>query len=57
MNKEVGAILGDPAALAITHKMAFDIPGAGSLQDAGDYVQRQYAIWGKVIREIGIKPE
>jgi tripartite-type tricarboxylate transporter receptor subunit TctC len=57
MNSEVGAILADPALLAMVRKMAFDIPGAGSLNPAQDYVNNQYATWGKVVREIGVTPQ
>jgi tripartite-type tricarboxylate transporter receptor subunit TctC len=57
MNKEVEAALHDPAVLAKVRKMGFDIPGAGSLKQAQDYVNDQYATWGKVVREIGVKPE
>jgi len=57
MNKEVDAALHDPAVLAKVRKMGFDIPGAGSLKQVQDYVNNQYATWGKVVREIGVKPE
>jgi tripartite-type tricarboxylate transporter receptor subunit TctC len=57
MNKEVDAALRDPAVLGKVRKMGFDIPGAGSLKEVQDYVNNQYATWGKVVREIGVKPE
>ena len=57
MNKEVDAALHDPAVLAKVRKMGFDIPGAGTLKQVQDYVNDQYATWGKVVREIGVKPE
>ena len=57
MNKEVSAVLNDAAVLAKVRKMGFEIPGAGSLQDANNYLHEQYAIWGKVVQEIGVKPE
>jgi tripartite-type tricarboxylate transporter receptor subunit TctC len=57
MNKEVSAVLNDATVLAKVRKMGFEIPGAGSLQQVNDYLQEQYAIWGKVVHEIGIKPE
>jgi hypothetical protein len=37
--------------------MGFDIPGAGTLKEARDYVDKQYAAWGQVVREIGVKPQ
>ena len=57
MNKDVDAVLHDPAVLAKVRKMGFDIPGAGTLKQVQDYVNQQYATWGKVVREIGVKPE
>ena len=57
MNKEVDAALRDPAVLAKVRKMGFDIPGAGTLKEAQQYVNQQHALWGKVVREIGVKPE
>ena len=57
MNKEVDASLRDPAVLAKVRKMGFDIPGAGTVKQAQDYVNQQHALWGKVVREIGVKPE
>jgi tripartite-type tricarboxylate transporter receptor subunit TctC len=57
MNKEVDASMRDPAVLAKVRKMGFDIPGAGTLKQAQDYVNDQHALWGKVVREIGVKPE
>ncbi len=57
MNKEVDASLRDQAVLAKVRKMGFDIPGAGTLKQAQDYVNQQHALWGKVVREIGVKPE
>jgi tripartite-type tricarboxylate transporter receptor subunit TctC len=57
MNKEVDASMRDPAVLAKVRKMGFDIPDAGTLKQAQDYVNQQHALWGKVVREIGVKPE
>ena len=57
MNKEVSAALNDATVLAKVRKMGFEIPGAGSLQEVNNYLHEQYAIWGKVVREIGVKPE
>jgi tripartite-type tricarboxylate transporter receptor subunit TctC len=57
VNKEVAAVLSDPVVLAKVRKMGFDIPGAGSLPAARDYLNEQNALWGKVVRAIGVKPE
>jgi hypothetical protein len=31
--------------------------GGGSIQATRDYVQAQYAAWGKLVQEIGLQPE
>jgi hypothetical protein len=36
--------------------MQFAVQG-GSLREARDYVNLQHATWGKVVKEIGVKPE
>ena len=56
MNREVNALLGDPGVLAKLKKMQFVVQG-GSVKDARDYLDLQYATWGKVVKEIGITPE
>jgi tripartite-type tricarboxylate transporter receptor subunit TctC len=57
INKEVDAALQDPTVLAKVRKMGFDIPVVGTLKQTQDYVNHQYATWGKVVREIGVTPE
>jgi tripartite-type tricarboxylate transporter receptor subunit TctC len=57
VNREMDAVLKDPAVLAKVRKMGFTIPGAGTLKEAQDYVNAQHAAWGKVVKEIGVKPE
>jgi tripartite-type tricarboxylate transporter receptor subunit TctC len=57
VNREIDAVLKDPAVLAKVRKMGFTIPGAGSLKDAQEYINTQHAMWGKVVNEIGVKPE
>jgi hypothetical protein len=38
-------------------KMNFSTPGAGSLQQARDYVSGQHTAWGTLVKEIGLQPE
>ena len=56
MNREINAVLGDPAVQKQLGKMQFVIQ-RGSLQDARAYIDTQHAMWGKVVKEIGITPE
>jgi hypothetical protein len=37
--------------------MAFKITAGGSPADTGAHVKAQHAAWGKLMQEIGIKPE
>jgi tripartite-type tricarboxylate transporter receptor subunit TctC len=56
MNREVNAVLKAPAVEAKLRSMQFAVQG-GSLREARDYVNLQHATWGKVVKEIGVKPE
>jgi tripartite-type tricarboxylate transporter receptor subunit TctC len=57
VNREMDAILKDPALQERLLKMSFSTPGAGSLQQARDYVNGQHAAWGTLVKEIGLQPE
>jgi tripartite-type tricarboxylate transporter receptor subunit TctC len=57
MNREVNAVLRQPGLQERLQKMRFDTDGGGTLQEARDYVQTQYAAWGKLVKEIGIQPQ
>ena len=57
VNRELDAIFKTPAVLKQMQSMSFSTPGAGTLKDAQDYVNRQHAAWGNVVREIGVQPE
>jgi tripartite-type tricarboxylate transporter receptor subunit TctC len=57
MNKEINAVLKDEAVVKRLTGMAFTITAGGSPADTGAYVKAQYAAWGKLVQEIGIKPE
>jgi tripartite-type tricarboxylate transporter receptor subunit TctC len=56
MNREVNAMLKDAAVQKQLRDMGFSIQG-GTLDEARDYVNRQHAAWGKVVKEIGIQPD
>jgi len=57
VNKEVGEIMKDPALVTKLRGASFISHGGGTLQEARDHVQRQYAAWGALIKEIGLQPE
>lgn len=57
MNKEINAVLKDEAVVKKLTGMAFTITAGGSPSDTGNYVAAQHAAWGKLVKEIGIKPE
>jgi tripartite-type tricarboxylate transporter receptor subunit TctC len=57
LNREMDAILKDPALLARMKDMHFNTDGAGTQQQARDYVMAQHEAWGKLVREIGLQPE
>ena len=57
MNREINAVLAQPELQAKLQQMKFYPDGGGTLQQAHDYVQQQYAAWGKLVKEIGIEPQ
>jgi tripartite-type tricarboxylate transporter receptor subunit TctC len=57
VNREVNAIMQEPSILERLAKMNFSTPGAGTLQQARDYVNGQHAAWGTLVKEIGLQPE
>ena len=57
VNRELDAILKDPAVAGRMRDIGFITHGAGTLDEARGYVQAQYEAWGKVVREIGLQPE
>jgi tripartite-type tricarboxylate transporter receptor subunit TctC len=57
VNREMDAILKDPDVARRLREIGFFTEGAGTLQEAADFVRSQYEAWGKVVREIGLQPE
>jgi len=57
MNKEINAVLKDEAVVKRLTGMGFKITAGGSPADTGAYVKAQHAAWGKLVKEIGVKPE
>jgi tripartite-type tricarboxylate transporter receptor subunit TctC len=57
VNRELDVILKDPAVVERINKTGAASRGGGSIQATRDYVQAQYAAWGKLVQEIGLQPE
>ncbi len=57
VNRELDGILKDPAVVTRMRNAGFVSRGGGSLEQVRAYVQAQYEAWGKLVREIGLKPE
>ncbi len=57
VNREMDAILKDPAVVERMSKAGFISRGGGTMQETRDYVQAQHAAWGKLVQEIGLQPE
>ncbi len=57
VNREMAAILNDPAVVVKLKSMGFVSRGGGAVQQVRDYVQAQHAAWGKLVNEIGLQPE
>jgi tripartite-type tricarboxylate transporter receptor subunit TctC len=57
VNREMSAILNDPAVVTKLKSMGFVSRGGGTVQQMRDYVQTQHAAWGELVKEIGLQPE
>lgn len=57
MNRELDAVLKEPEVAERMQKVGFYSDGAGTPQQAADYVRAQYEAWGKVVKEIGLEKE
>ncbi len=57
VNREMEAAMTDAAVVSRLGNAGFVSHRGGSMQQARDYVQSQYAAWGKLVHEIGLQPE
>jgi tripartite-type tricarboxylate transporter receptor subunit TctC len=57
INTELAAVLKDPAVVEKMTNVGFISRGGGTMKEANDYVQGQYAAWEKLVKEIGLTPE
>ena len=56
-NRELAAVLQQPELVKRLAEIGFFTDGAGTLASADANVKEQYATWGRVVSEIGLKPE
>jgi tripartite-type tricarboxylate transporter receptor subunit TctC len=57
VNTELGSILKAPELVEKMRNIGFRSRGGGTMQETRDYVQAQYAAWGKLVKEIELVPE
>jgi len=57
MNQELDKILKDPEVAQQLATVGFFTEGAGTPDETRAFVKAQYDLWGRVTREIGLKPE
>ena len=57
LNREMHAVLSEPAMIARLREIGFFTQGAGSLEETAAFIWAQHQLWGCVVSEIGLKPE
>jgi tripartite-type tricarboxylate transporter receptor subunit TctC len=57
MNQELDKILKDPEVTNQLAVVGFFTDGAGTPDETRAFIKTQYDLWGKITREIGLKPE
>lgn len=57
VNRELDAILKDPAVVEKMSNVGFRSRGGGTMQQTRNYVMMQYVAWGTLVKEIGLIPE
>jgi len=57
MNQELDKILKDPEVANQLAVVGFFTEGAGTPDQTRAFIKTQYDLWGKITREIGLKPE
>jgi tripartite-type tricarboxylate transporter receptor subunit TctC len=57
VNREMNAIMTDPAVVNRLRSIGFVSHGGGTLQAARAYVEAQHRAWGTLVKEIGLQPE
>ncbi len=57
LNREMHAVLTDPAMVKRLSEIGFYTEGAGTPEQTAAFFRAQYDAWGKIVAGIGIKPE
>jgi tripartite-type tricarboxylate transporter receptor subunit TctC len=57
LNREMAAVMTDPAVVKKLGDIGYISHGGGTLKETSDYVQAQHAAWGTLVHEIGLQPE
>jgi tripartite-type tricarboxylate transporter receptor subunit TctC len=57
VNREMAAILTDPAVVTRLRNVGIASHGGGTMQEVRGYVLAQHAAWGRLVNEIGLQPE
>jgi tripartite-type tricarboxylate transporter receptor subunit TctC len=57
VNRELEAILNDPAVTERMRQAGFLSRGGGTIEATRAYVTAQHAAWGRLVQEIGLQPE
>ena len=57
MNRAMDSVLKQPDIVQRLRAIGFYTTGAGTNEQTADFIRAQFASWGQVVKEIGIKPE
>jgi tripartite-type tricarboxylate transporter receptor subunit TctC len=57
VNRDMAAIMTDPAVVTKLRNVGYISHGGGTLKQVHTYVQTQHSAWGTLVREIGLTPE
>jgi tripartite-type tricarboxylate transporter receptor subunit TctC len=57
VNREMQTVLSDPAVANRFVDLGFFTEGAGTLASTQAFIRDEYAVWGKIICDIGLEPQ
>ena len=57
INREMQTILKHPNIVKRLRDIGFFTDGAGTPETTGQFIRAQYDAWGKVVKEIGLRPD
>jgi tripartite-type tricarboxylate transporter receptor subunit TctC len=57
VNREMAAVLNDPAVVERLKNAGFVARSGGTLQEVRGYIDAQHKAWGTLVKEIGLQPE